>query len=194
MRNGHCNFCQSQELLKKAYSTDGHCRNCGADLRANNLIRDKDNWLICRYCGWPIRQKTAESITGTSTIGPPPIQTSTLSSVISGGLGLIFMGIFALVILTILGGFSGISGIFPTSNVTKITTNINNAVVTGSVFLSVLAGLILIGFLFAILGLARSHTDIDVKVGSRMPRFIRRIFYRTIPPKSEDEPANPPSN
>ena len=67
IRNGKCNYCESQQLLRDAWA-DGKCRNCSAPLR-NNLIRDKDNWLVCRYCGWPVKDKPVDDIIKPST--PP---------------------------------------------------------------------------------------------------------------------------
>lgn len=62
-------------------------------------------------------------------------------------------GIFSVVILAVLGAFANLSAIFPSANVTKITTNIANAVVTGSSFLSIVVLLIEVGMVFVVLGL-----------------------------------------
>ena len=69
MRDGKCNYCQSQQLLKDSWA-DGKCRNCSASLR-NNLIRDKDNYLVCRYCGWPVKDKPLEDIIKPTASTPP---------------------------------------------------------------------------------------------------------------------------
>ena len=69
IRDGKCNYCQSQQLLKDSWA-DGKCRNCSASLR-NNLIRDKDNYLVCRYCGWPVKDKPLEDIIKPTASTPP---------------------------------------------------------------------------------------------------------------------------
>src|SRR5713101_6248726 len=143
MRNGVCNYCKSQDLLRDAYSENGRCRNCGADLSKDGLVRDAQNWLICRYCGWPIRQKSSKAIATSTVDGPSPSSSvPALNSILSAGLGLVFMSVFAIVILAILGGFVGFSGIWPTSNVTKITTNIAGSIVQAAgVFLTAIGAL-----------------------------------------------------
>ena len=79
-----------------------------------------------------------------------------LGDIIKAGLGFLFVGIFSIVILAVLGQFASISSIWPTSNVTKITTNLANAVVTGSAFLSILVVLIMVGFIFVVIGLLQA--------------------------------------
>ena len=76
-----------------------------------------------------------------------------LSDIFTAGLGLLFAGIFAIVVLAVFGGFATIGAIWPAANVTKITTNIANAVVAGAAFLSILILLIEVGFLFVVIGL-----------------------------------------
>ena len=76
-----------------------------------------------------------------------------LADIFTAGLGLLFAGIFAIVVLAVFGGFATISSIWPAANVTKITTNIGNAVVSGAALLSVLILLIEVGFLFVVVGL-----------------------------------------
>lgn len=79
-----------------------------------------------------------------------------LSDIITTGLGLLMAGIFSIVILAVLGAFANIGTIWPTANVTKITTNIANAVVTGAGFLSIVVVLIEVGLVFVVLGLVAS--------------------------------------
>ena len=76
-----------------------------------------------------------------------------LADIFTAGLGFLFAGIFAIVVLAVFGGFATIGAIWPASNVTKITTNIANAVVAGAAFLSILILLIEVGFLFVVIGL-----------------------------------------
>ena len=76
-----------------------------------------------------------------------------LADIFTAGLGLLFAGIFSIVVLAVFGGFATIASIWPAANVTKITTNIANAVVSGAAFLSVLILLIEVGFLFVVVGL-----------------------------------------
>jgi len=79
-----------------------------------------------------------------------------LGDIIKAGLGFLFVGIFSIVILAVLGQFAAISSIWPTANVTKITTNIANSVVTGTAFLSILVVLIMVGFIFVTIGLLQA--------------------------------------
>jgi hypothetical protein len=83
-----------------------------------------------------------------------------LADIITTGLGLLMAGIFAIVILAVMGAFSNLTAIWPASNVTKITTNIANAVVTGAAFLSILTLLIEVGLVFVVLGLVASAAKI----------------------------------
>ena len=76
-----------------------------------------------------------------------------LSDVFTAGLGLLFAGIFSIVVLAVFGGFATIAAIWPSANATKITTNIANAVVAGAAFLSIEVLLIEVGFIFVILGM-----------------------------------------
>jgi hypothetical protein len=69
MRDGHCNYCQASELAKNVWN-DGKCRNCGAGLH-NNLVRDKQNQFVCRYCGWPVRDKPVEDTLKPTPSTPP---------------------------------------------------------------------------------------------------------------------------
>ena len=79
-----------------------------------------------------------------------------LGDIIKAGLGFLFVGIFSIVILAVLGQFAAIATIWPSANVTKITTNIANSVVTGSAFLSILVVLIMVGFIFVVIGLLQA--------------------------------------
>jgi hypothetical protein len=79
-----------------------------------------------------------------------------LGDIIKAGLGFLFVGVFAIVILAVLGQFGTIASIWPSANVTKITTNIANSVVTGSAFLSILVVLIMVGFVFVVIGLLQA--------------------------------------
>lgn len=79
-----------------------------------------------------------------------------LGDIIKAGLGFLFVGIFSIVILAVLGQFAAIATIWPAANVTKITTNIANSVVTGSAFLSILVVLIMVGFIFVVIGLLQA--------------------------------------
>lgn len=79
-----------------------------------------------------------------------------LGDIIKAGLGFLFVGIFSIVILAVLGQFASIASIWPAANVTKITTNIANSVVTGAAFLSILVVLIMVGFLFVVIGLLQA--------------------------------------
>ena len=79
-----------------------------------------------------------------------------LGDIIKAGLGFLFVGIFSIVILAVLGQFAAIATIWPSANVTKITTNIANSVVTGSAFLSILVVLIMVGFVFVVIGLLQA--------------------------------------
>src|SRR5437867_1688383 len=84
MRDGKCNYCQSQRLLKDAWA-DGKCRNCSASLK-NNLIRDKDNYLVCRYCGWPVKDKPIEDVikpTASAPSDPEPLPPNSPARTIS---------------------------------------------------------------------------------------------------------------
>ena len=83
-----------------------------------------------------------------------------LADIITTGLGLLMAGIFAIVILAVMGAFSNLTAIWPAANVTKITTNIANAVVTGAAFLSILTLLIEVGLVFVVLGLVASAAKI----------------------------------
>ena len=76
-----------------------------------------------------------------------------LGSIIAVGLEMLFVGIFFIVLLAVLGQFATVASIWPAANVTKITTNIANSVVTASAFLSILLLLIAVGFIFVVLGL-----------------------------------------
>jgi len=76
-----------------------------------------------------------------------------LADILTIGLGFLFLGIFAIVILAVLGGFATVASIWPAANVTKITTNIANSIVTGASFLAILVLLIEVGFLFVVVGL-----------------------------------------
>ena len=79
-----------------------------------------------------------------------------LADIFTAGLGFLFAGIFSIVVLAVFGGFATIGAIWPAANVTKITTNIANAVVAGAAFLSILILLIEVGFLFVVIGLVAS--------------------------------------
>ena len=81
------------------------------------------------------------------------IQAAGLGSIIAVGLEMLFVGIFFIVLLAVLGQFATVASIWPSANVTKITTNIANSVVTASAFLSILLLLIAVGFIFVVLGL-----------------------------------------
>jgi hypothetical protein len=83
-----------------------------------------------------------------------------LADIITTGLGLLMAGIFSIVILAVMGAFSNLSAIWPPANVTKITTNIANAVVTGAAFLSILTLLIEVGLVFVVLGLVAAAAKI----------------------------------
>lgn len=76
-----------------------------------------------------------------------------LAEILTAGLGLLMVGIFSIIILAVLGAFGNLAAIWPAANVTKITTNIGNAVVTGAAFLSILILLIEVGLVFVVLGL-----------------------------------------
>ena len=113
MRDGKCNYCQSQQLLKDAWA-DGKCRNCSASLR-NNLIRDKDNYLVCRYCGWPVKDKSLEDVIKPTASTPPdpeplppnsPARTISHSSDFgpSFGIGNVFPLVFVIFITIVLIG------------------------------------------------------------------------------------------
>ena len=92
-------------------------------------------------------------VPATFTVMEPAIG---LGDIIKAGLGFLFVGIFAIVILAVLGQFAAIASIWPAANVTKITTNIANSVVTGSAFLSILVVLIMVGFVFVVIGLLQA--------------------------------------
>jgi hypothetical protein len=68
IRDGKCNYCEASELGKSIWN-EGKCRNCGAGFR-NNLIKDKNNQFVCRYCGWPVRDKPIED-TLKATVSTP---------------------------------------------------------------------------------------------------------------------------
>jgi len=69
LRNGKCNYCEASELGKSIWN-EGKCRNCGAGFR-NNLIKDKNNQFVCRYCGWPVRDKPIEDALKATPSTPP---------------------------------------------------------------------------------------------------------------------------
>lgn len=201
IRDGKCNYCDSQDLLKQAFA-GGKCRNCGAKL---DVLRDKDNWLVCRYCGWPIRkeptQKVVEEQTQSAVIDRPRgpsrgggggYSSSPLGSVVRAGLGFLFIGIFAIVILAILGGFSG--NIWPSANVTKITTNIADATNTAwTYFLPALLGLMMIGVFLTLIGYLHNIVS-DSSGGQRgfLVTLLRRIIYkRRTSPRDQDTVDRP---
>lgn len=93
------------------------------------------------------------SVPATFTVMDPAVG---LGDIIKAGLGFLFVGIFSIVILAVLGQFAAIASIWPSANVTKITTNIANSVVTGSAFLSILVVLIMVGFVFVVIGLLQA--------------------------------------
>jgi len=70
MRDGKCNYCHATELAKTVWN-EGKCRNCGASL-TNNLIKDKQNQFVCRYCGWPVRDKPVEDTLRSPSTPPDP--------------------------------------------------------------------------------------------------------------------------
>src|SRR2546427_10228443 len=70
MRDGKCHYCSAIELGKGIWN-EGKCRNCGAGLK-NNLIRDKANQFVCRYCGWPVRDKPVEDTLRSPSTPPDP--------------------------------------------------------------------------------------------------------------------------
>ena len=86
-------------------------------------------------------------------LGQFQINAAGLGSIIAVGLEMLFVGIFFIVLLAVLGQFATVASIWPSANVTKITTNIANSVVTASAFLSILLLLIAVGFIFVVLGL-----------------------------------------
>jgi len=89
MRDGKCNYCSATELAKTVWN-EGKCRNCGASL-TNNLIKDKQNQFVCRYCGWPVRDKPVEDTLRSPSTPPDPeplppnSPTATISSLSRGG-------------------------------------------------------------------------------------------------------------
>ena len=95
----------------------------------------------------------ASDVPVTFTVQDPAVG---LGDIIKAGLGFLFVGVFAIVILAVLGQFGTIASIWPSANVTKITTNIANSVVTGSAFLSILVVLIMVGFVFVVIGLLQA--------------------------------------
>lgn len=95
----------------------------------------------------------SDFVPATFTLHEPAVG---LGDIIKAGLGFLFVGIFSIVILAVLGQFAAIATIWPAANVTKITTNIANSVVTGSAFLSILVVLIMVGFIFVVIGLLQA--------------------------------------
>lgn len=113
MRDGKCNYCEASELGKSIWN-DGKCRNCGASFR-NNLIRDKTNQFVCRYCGWPVKDKPIEDTlkpTPSTPSDPDPIPPNSPAATIqassggsSDGLGIfpeIMIGIVIFVIASVI--------------------------------------------------------------------------------------------
>jgi len=76
--------------------------------------------------------------------------------IIGTGLGFLFAGLFFIFILAVYGQFGTLASLWPASNVTKITTNIANSVVTASAFLTLILLIEAIGFIALILGLVEA--------------------------------------
>jgi hypothetical protein len=79
-----------------------------------------------------------------------------VKDIIGTGLGFLFAGLFFIFILAVYGQFGTLASLWPASNVTKITTNIANSVVTASAFLTLILLIEAIGFIALILGLVEA--------------------------------------
>ena len=132
MRDGRCNYCQSQRLLKDAWA-DGKCRNCSASLK-NNLIRDKDNYLVCRYCGWPVKDKPLEDVIKPTASAPsdpeslpPNSPARTISSSSSGEGFELDHHLLAEIVPILMIGFIVVTLLGPIATIsTKISSNITS--------------------------------------------------------------------
>ena len=150
MRDGKCNYCQASELAKNIWN-EGKCRNCGAGLK-NNLIKDKENRFVCRYCGWPVTERPIEDTLRSPSTPPDdnplppnsPVATITASQPLEHGLSL-----FPVVIGIILINFiiaSLVSPLFSKGMIANVTST-NHTVDVPSYTPGV--GIILIGGAFA---------------------------------------------
>jgi hypothetical protein len=165
MRNGHCNYCEASEIGKGIWN-EGKCRNCGAGLK-NNLIKDKQNQFICRYCGWPVRDKPVEDTLKPTPSTPPdpdplppnsPARTISSSDVgfdtgwlpeIFGFLLLIFMVATLLPVLTTVTKIS--------SNVTTTNHPVDVPLYTPGASVILLGGAFILGILLTFVILRNRH-------------------------------------
>jgi hypothetical protein len=128
MRNGKCNYCQSSELGKSIWN-EGKCRNCGAGFH-KNLIRDKQNQFVCRYCGWPVKDKPIQDPTSSTPPDPDPLPpnspAATINSSSSGEIG--NFGISGLIIVSLTGimAFALLGPILTMNLISRTSPNITS--------------------------------------------------------------------
>ena len=87
---------------------------------------------------------------------PGFIRAAGIGEILGIGVGMLAISLIFLILLIITGQFAAISAVWPASNVTKITTNLANSVVTGSTFMTLIIFFAAVGAFFVMLGLALS--------------------------------------
>lgn len=165
MRDGKCNYCQATELGKGIWN-EGKCRNCGAPLH-KNLIKDKQNQFVCRYCGWPVRDIPVEDTLVPTRPSPTPdplppnspaatISASSSSdhSILAGFgemLSLLTIFIFFILIVALIGPIS--STFLKSPNITSTTHTIDVPSYVPGPSIMLIGGAFIMGILltFAIL-------------------------------------------
>ena len=90
-----CNYCGANELLKQSFNK-GKCQNCSASL---DVLRDKDGWLCCRYCGWPIRKDGIQKIEEAQTKPVLPNQEQRRGSHLPDNTIIVTFGVFIIIML-----------------------------------------------------------------------------------------------
>lgn len=114
-----CNYCGAKELLHKSFN-NGRCQNCRASL---DVLRDKDGWLCCRYCGWPIRKDGIQKIEEEQTKPEPdPERPSSPRpehrSILEFLPQILFMGVFAFIAIPLINAIAT-NGLLPIKNITS---------------------------------------------------------------------------
>jgi len=164
LRDGKCNYCQATELGKGIWN-EGKCRNCGANLHGN-LIKDKENQFVCRYCGWPVRDKPIEDTlkpAASTPSDPDPLPPNSPAATISassstGDPGSILGTIFGFTIILFF-----VMAVFPvmlntaTKNITSTTHTVDVPTYTPGLSIILIGGAFAMGIILTFTILRNRH-------------------------------------
>lgn len=142
---------KKDSIVNQENSQVGTCPECGGPLRPYHegpLRGHRLQWQRCDYCGYYVKERPLEEI-----IEEAKEVHHTVGNLGTAGLGFIFVGIFSLVVLAIVGVFSNPSGLWPKATVSK---QASKAVNDASAFLSILLALVAMGFVLTIVGILNS--------------------------------------